>query len=1001
MDKSSNSFLTNEERFRLIAISSPAIVWMTDANGKCSFVNQTWLDFTGLSLEDALNYKWTKLVYPDDKSIFSSYYSDLDLHNTITVEYRLKHKDGSWRWLLDRAIPVFNSENIFCGYMGSAIDITERKQIDIVNQYYASIIKSSDDAIISKDTNGIVTGWNPAAERIFGYTEDEMIGTSMLKLFPLDKKNEEVFIMEKILQGIAIKHFETVRIHKNGSQIDVSISISPILNSNGKVIGASKIARDITEKKINENKLIKYSRHLEELVAIHTAEVTAIVQSAINGIVTITSNGLIKEFNPAAELMFGYKKCEVEGKNVNILMPEFYRIKHDGYIENYLKTGVKKVIGLGREVIGQRKDGSQFPMYLAVGHAILVDGRHLFVGFISDITEQKQNEKKLAEAKEAAEAAVRVKSAFVANMSHEIRTPMNAILGFSEVLLQDPNLNSTSLKNVQIISNSAKSLLSIISDILDVSKIESGKLLLESICFNLYNVLHDSICVLESTLGEKNVILTLEYDAKVPIRVIGDPTRLRQVVLNLVGNAIKFTNEGSIKLIVKLDEQADTLHFSIIDTGIGMSEEQMTTVFDIFSQADVSTTRRFGGTGLGTSISKQIVELMNGRIWVESVLGKGTTFHFTAHLPIATNTENCLFESNSLIPASYVSPRLFNILLAEDIEVNASLVILRLEQQGHKIHWVKNGREAVTAFKNGSYDLILMDVQMPELDGLDATREIRQLETASHTSTPITIFALTASVLFEERKKCISSGMNGVINKPIEFEKLLVTIENAIPSEMGVIRIENANIEITSTIDFNELEDVIDYKKGLKTWLNEVAYSKALISFAKEHRDDADKFAVAITKFSDIHSARQIIHAIKGVSGNLAIFKVSFIASEIENSLMSDQKENLNNLLSEFKNLLKQAITAIEKFQLSLPNREQTAPVKQFDNDAVGQLFRQMYQSLGALNPKVVEPVLSNLRAYLKEQDLIGITQALDNFDFDEAMNQTDILVKKLNLIIE
>ncbi|MGB4497575.1 MAG: PAS domain S-box protein, partial [Methylococcaceae bacterium] len=292
-------------------------------------------------------------------------------------------------------------------FVGILTDITERKRIDIANQYYAAIVQSSDDAIMSKDVNSIITGWNPSAERIFGYTAEEMIGDSMLKLFPPEHFDEEKQIMAKILRGETIKHFESVRLRKDGSRINVSVTISPILDEVGNVIGTSKISRDITE--------------------------------------------------------------------------------------------------------------------------------------------QKRAEQKLAEAKEAAEAGAKTKAAFVANMSHEIRTPMNAILGFSEVLLQDTSLNKDSAKNVRTIYNAAKSLLVIINDVLDVSKIESGKFTLESISFNLYNVLTDAIQTMERHSDEKRLTLLFDYDARLPLRVIGDPTRLRQVILNLVGNAIKFTHTGSVK----------------------------------------------------------------------------------------------------------------------------------------------------------------------------------------------------------------------------------------------------------------------------------------------------------------------------------------------------------------------------------------------------------------------------------------------------------------------
>ncbi len=1121
-----NNFLTIEERFRLMATVSPAIIWMTDVDGNCSFVNQTWLDFTGLSEEQALNQnEWIKLIHPDDKNIFSAYYSDLNTDSVITVEYRLRHADGSWRWVLDRAVPVFQENHIFCGYMGSAVDITERKRADIANQYSAAIVQSSDDAIMSKDTNSIVTGWNPASERIFGYTAAEMIGSSILKLFPPDRVEEEKFLMDKVFHGESIKHFEAVRVRKDGALIDVSVSVSPIRDSTGKVIGASKIARDITDakkhekelkrseatvraivetaatsiitidskgiiisvnpaverlfhykpeeiiglnikilmpepyhsehdnyilhymaggkpqiigesgrdviglrkggsifpislaiseikvegerqfvgiltdmtnQKMNEERLLNYSLHLEELVAIQTAEVRAIVQTAINGIVTISAEGLIDEFNPAAELIFGYRKDEVIGKNVKILMPEPYHSEHDDYLDNFITTGIKKIIGIGREVTGQRKNGNQFPMYLAVGHTVLSGDKHIFVGFLSDITEQKLNEKRLAEARDAAEAGARIKAAFIANMSHEIRTPMNAILGFSEVVLQDPNLNSNSLKNVRIIFSAAKSLLGIINDVLDVSKMESGKFTLESVCFNLYNVLNDSIHTIESNAAEKDLILNFDYDSTLPIRFMGDPTRLRQVILNLVSNSIKFTKEGSVKLIVKVGEKANMLHFSIVDTGIGMTEDQVTTVFEAFSQADASTTRRFGGTGLGTSISKQIVELMDGKIWVESVFGEGTTFHFTAHLPVAINTEGCLFEDSSIVEKGYVSPRLFNILLAEDIEANATLVTLRLEQQGHSIHWAKNGREAVDMFNAGNCDLILMDVQMPKLDGLGATREIRILEENSGKKR-ISILALTASVLHEERQECIDAGMDGVVGKPIEFSELLSTMEKIIPEGVGRIQtIQHREINSISTVDFSPLDGVIDYEKGLKTWLDTMAYGKALKSFAEKYCDDMDK--IITIALDDKNQIRQIAHLIKGVSGNLAIIDVPMIAGEIESAVLSGQKENLDILLLKLKDALVQVSAAIDKLQL--PITTQASATKPFDKESICQLFRELYIALDKLNPDAVEPVISSLNAYLDEKELAKIVREIDNFDFEEATNQTNALVKKLELML-
>lgn len=742
-------------------------------------------------------------------------------------------------------------------FVGILTDITERKHAEATNQNYAAIVQSSNDAIISKDTNSIIIGWNPSAERIFGYTAEEMIGCPMLKLFPPERFDEERQIMKKIFHGETIKHFESVRVRKDGVQIDVSVTISPMFDPTGKIMGISNISRDITE--------------------------------------------------------------------------------------------------------------------------------------------QKLAERKLAEAKEAAEEGSRIKATFVANMSHEIRTPMNAILGFSEVMLQDPTLSADSSKNVRTIFNAAKSLLCIINDVLDVSKMESGKFSLEIVCFNLYNVLGDSIRTLESNAAEKDLMLSFDYDSKIPLRFMGDPTRLRQIILNLVGNSIKFTQKGSVKLTVKAGEQTDMLHFSVIDTGIGMTEEQITTVFEAFSQADASTTRRFGGTGLGTSISKQIVELMNGKIWVESIFGEGTTFHFTVRLPVSPNIENCLFDDSEDVSSGYISPRLFNILLAEDIDANATLVTLRSVQQGHQIYWAKNGRETVEAYKKDDYDLILMDVQMPELDGLGATREIRALESEAGNEKRIVILALTASILNEDRNNCIEAGMNDVVGKPIEFGKLFSIMEKIIPAGIGTIRtVAPIEININSTIDFSSLEGVVDHEKGLKTWGDAMAYDKALIAFALERRNDADKM---VAKLNDEAQMREMAHAIRGISGNLAMINVPMIAGEIEAALISGHKENLDSLLSQLKTALTKVSVAID--YLHLPIATQNTAIKSFDKNEVCQLFRQLYAALKKLNPDAVEPIISSLSDYLDEKALTKIRREIDNFDFEEATNQTHYLIKNLDLIID
>lgn len=882
---------------------------------------------------------------------------------------------------------------------GVVRDISERKDLERMQSQLSAIIDSSTDAIMSKTLEGIVTSWNPAAQRIFGYSEQEMLGQPMARLIPLGHENEEPEILAKIGRGEYIEHFETERQRKNGEVFPISVTISPIKNRHGKIIGASKIARDVTELKRSAEELQQYRTNLEELVSIATAEVTAIVQTAVNAIITIDGLGIVHIFNPSAEKLFGWQKQEIVGKNISMLMEEPFSSEHDGYLANYLNTGKAAIIGKGREVTGLRKDGSTFPGYLAVGHTKLTDTQHFFVGFISDITPQKKNEAELMQAKEDAEAGARAKSAFVANMSHEIRTPMNAVIGFAEVVLQDAALSLENRQHVKIILSSAKSLLGIINDILDASKLESGKFALETVCFNMPNALTDILRTVDHRAADKGIYLNLEYAATLPIRVMGDPHRLRQIILNLVGNSIKFTENGGITLSVRQGEQADMLQFSVKDTGIGMTQAQSAKVFEAFSQADASTTRRFGGTGLGTSISKQIVELMGGKIWVESEIDRGSAFNFTTHFSEASLTDGCLYEDGDLVMEGYVSPRVFRVLLAEDIEANATLVILRLKQQGHEIEWVKNGREAVAAFKAGHYDMILMDVMMPEMDGLEATRQIRAVEAGM--GQHVVILALTASIMREDYERCYAAGMDRVEGKPIDFNQLFASMEQLAAPTAGQVNVDHKiSIIAKQALDFSPLVGVADYEKALKTWRDPLVYMKVLISFASERAHDAADMEQLLSAHpSDAEPARAMAHALKGVAGNLALERVASLAEVLDASLKSGRGEIVPAQLVGLSDALAVAIAAIAKLQLPIEASEQQ--MQAFDVASVRALLLALLTSLEALNPDETEPVMSTLSQYVLTADLAPITRCVENFDFDAAQTKTYALAEKLGVKME
>ncbi|WP_020409593.1 MHYT domain-containing protein [Hahella ganghwensis] len=618
----------------------------------------------------------------------------------------------------------------------------------------------------------------------------------------------------------------------------------------------------------------------------------AIMETAIDGIVTINSTGQVMGSNAAIENILDWKHEDLLGKNVNCLMPEPHRSRHDTYIERYLRTGEAHIIGIGREVDALHKDGRKVPVRLAIGHVRLPQ-EDLFVAFISDISERLAMEHDLIQAKNRAEQAAIARSTFLANMSHEIRTPMNAIIGFSDILMES-GLSDEQHRQIATISSSARSLLHILNDVLDSAKLEKGKLELHNTDFSLTHEVDQVISTLALQASHKGLDLCISLSSELRDHYTGAPDRIRQVLTNIVGNAIKFTDHGRVDISITPDKSGMVV-FQVQDTGIGMTPEQLSNIFEPFTQADPSTSRRFGGTGLGTTISKQLVELMGGSVNVSSELNVGTSFEFTLPLRPAEISETQQSESLIQLPP-------LKILVADDIRQNVDLLTLLLTKSGHQVIPATNGQEAFQQWEEHRPDVALMDIQMPVMDGLSACRAIRQAEKIKQLKeTPI--IAMTASVLVEDQLLAKEAGMNGFASKPIELED--VTLEISRVLGIKTTRIP-ANVKSRTTRPLHPL----DLDQGLELWGDQKVLAEEIRDYLEQWTTKKIRLMNAL-KDHQFELLRQESHTLKGLTGNLAMTELSDLFDQLEQSAKSGKLNRAESLLAEIQAATEHVITEL------------------------------------------------------------------------------------------
>lgn len=627
----------------------------------------------------------------------------------------------------------------------------------------AAIVESSDDAIISKSLDGVIRTWNRGAERIFGYTAEEAIGRSVTMLIPPDRPNEEETILAKLRRGERIQHFETVRVRKDGTHITISLTSSPVKDDKGNVIGASKIARDITER-INAEKL--------------QSRLAAIVDSSDDAIVSKTLDGIVTTWNAGAERMFGYAAEEMVGQSIlKLISPDRH---HE---EATLLGGIRQGEPIHHyETERVRKDGSRIEVSLSLspvkdGHGNVV-GASKIARDISARRELERERETLLESERAARSAAErvaiIKDEFLATLSHELRTPLNAVLGWSQLLSMGKLPDDDLKQGIEAIERNARAQAQLIEDLLDMSRIAAGKVRLDVRQVDLAAVINAAVDSIQPSADAKEITLRKVLDSNAGL-VSGDSTRLQQVLWNLLSNAVKFTPKGG-KVDVLLERVNSHLEITVRDNGVGIAPDFLPLVFDRFRQGDASTTRTHGGLGLGLSIVKNLIELHGGTVRVKSGgANQGSTFIITLPLaPVRSIESGERRESHTAIECDEAHLQGIKVLVVDD-EADARQLLHRvLSQCKADVVTVGSAAEALAAVSDYRPDVLVSDIGMPDMDGYQFMRRLRLLSIDEGGKTPA--IALTAFARTEDRTRSMLAGYQVHIAKPIETQELLAAV---------------------------------------------------------------------------------------------------------------------------------------------------------------------------------------------------------------------------------
>lgn len=922
----------SEERFRNMADSFPTMMWVTDPAGECRFINRAYREFFGTTAEQLEGGEWQLAVHPEDASGYVAAFQDAVLKQTaFKAQARVQNANGEWRWIGTYAEPRLSAGGTFLGHSGLSADITMRKQAEKAIRDSQEFAQSTIDALSSHvcvlDETGTIIAvnraWRDFAKENRRADCDE--GAELPVHNGFGEGAQYLAVCDGVVGpevAISAEFASGIRAVMNGEREEYSAEY-PCHSPDEPRWFIGRVRRflsgcpcrvlvehiNITELKLTEQALLASKEKFRQLVEnIH--EVLWMMPPAANEMIYVS---------PSYEQVWGRSRDSLYQNPMS-----WEEAIHPDDLEHARSLFARQMQGelVESEYRIRTPNGdekwirdSAYPVRDQVGQLVRV------VGVAEEITGQKHREAALIRAREGADSANLEKSRFLATMSHEIRTPMNGVLGMIQLLL-DTNLTSEQREHADVAQTSGQVLLALIDDILDLSKIEAGKITLENLNFDLGHTITHVVQLLLIQASAKGLHIHSRVSPEIPPFLRGDAHRLRQVLTNLAANAVKFTELGEVRLEAELeccDENAVTIRFTITDTGIGIRPDQIATIFSPFVQADTSTTRKYGGTGLGLTICKQLVEMMGGKIGIESHEGKGSTFWFTTIFeqvskPLLTTT--LPVAAGQQKPAHRVKPnRNTRILIADDNTTNWIVTRAQLKRLGYEAAAVANGAEAVEALLGGEYDLVLMDCEMPIMDGYEATRRIR-----ASSGFKIPIIAITANAMSGDRDKCIQTGMNDFISKPVDLQRLAEVLAKWCPepeAQRAVQPAVHASPEQAS--------DVFDSEALLKRVMGEREIACAVLSaFVADVPSQLSNLRRLLGE-ADGPSARIEAHALKGAAATISAARLRAIALAMEIAANAGELNHVGDLLpqatEEFERIRS---TLVSDGWISAPEREGT-----------------------------------------------------------------------------